>query len=111
MNIYLEKAAKGSLDDIQSDLENYLGKHFSVVRDLYRGADVSVTNFLKANHNNDYFFKKNKKNVLIQPMDGTTVKEEFMRVINRFDLVITPSSVGKRLLAESGCTRPTVVVP
>jgi len=114
MKIYFEKdpySTTGSLGEIMSDLEVHLSKHFDVEAKLYRGADVSISNFLQSTHEKDYFFKKHTYNILIQPMDGTVISPWHVNHINNFNLIITPSKRGVELLEDSGVAIPIVVIP
>jgi glycosyltransferase involved in cell wall biosynthesis len=111
MKVYFENTAFGSLNDINSDIKNYFSDYVDVEDELYRGSDVSISNFIQGIHSNDYFFKKNTHNVLIQPMDGTIIQRHVVDTINKFDLIITPSSIGKKLLKENGVVKQIEVVP
>ena len=95
MKIYFENTAFGSLNDISTDIKNYISNYADIETELYKGSDVSISNFIQPIHYNDYFFKKNKFNILIQPMDGTLIQKNIVDVINKFDLIITPSTIGK----------------
>lgn len=111
MTIYFEKTAAGSLDFIQSNLKEYFSIFSKINNDLYHGADVSISGFIGDIHKKDYFFKKNKFNVLIQPIDGTVIKPEFVELINKFNLVITPGNIGKDIMVSNGVQVPIEVIP
>lgn len=103
--------SSGSLGDIQRDLRDHLGVYFTINEDLYKGSDISISNFLTSSHDRDYFFKKHKYNVLIQPIDGTVIFKHKVDTINKFSLVITPGNAGKDILIKNGVTAPIKVIP
>ena len=113
MKVYFEKSSSstGSLGEIQSDLIDYLSKYFEVESELYKGSDLSISNFICGAHSNDYFFKKNKYNILIQPIDGTSIYKDKIDIVNKFDLVITPGNAGKDILINNGVNVPIKVIP
>lgn len=112
MKIFFQAASTGSLSNINKDLRTYFEKQgFETEIELYKGADVSISNFISQIHYNDYFFKQFKKNILIQPMDGTILLPSAVDIINKFDLIVTPASAGKQFLSDSGITKPIQIIP
>lgn len=107
-----QNSSIGSLSAINNKLKNYLEEHsFIIEPNLYNGGDVSISNFVSRIHNSDYFFKKFSKNILIQPVDGSRIRRSSINDINKFDLIITPSTFGKNILLNSGVVKPIEVIP
>jgi FkbM family methyltransferase len=49
--------------------------------------------------------------ILIQPIDGTTVNKNHIDIINSYDIIITPSIIGKRIMLDNGVLKPIYVIP
>lgn len=95
----------GSLNYIIEKLIPYLKDDFVVTREgelepMFR--DILLIHHLHPEIIKDETFNSFKKKILIQPLDGTDIKKEFIELFNKFDLIITPSSAGKRILKENG---------
>lgn len=103
----------GSLNYITEKLIPYLKEDFVVTREgelepLFR--DILLVHHLHPEIINDETFNTFKRKILIQPLDGTNIKKEFVELINKFDLIITPSSAGKRILKENGVKQEIKVI-
>lgn len=96
-----------SLNLINSDIEDYLLSNGFYVSNYQKTQSVLIQHFSE-NVSEDSDFKKK---VLIQPMDGTQISPYHIRIINSYDIIITPSKVGKELMLLSGIYKPIVVIP
>lgn len=110
-HIDYNRHTSGSLGEITRDAIGYLESKGWVCRDNFTGAPVYFMHYLNNMIVNDSRYKAYKKRVLIQPIDGQRLKKVFVGDINKHDVVLTPASMGKKFMEDSGVTAPIHVVP
>ena len=106
----------GSIWEITSDLLPFLEKEFIITKEWWGETplkkEILLCHFLKP----EIFlepdvFDSFKTKILIQPIDGTSMKKEVVDMINCFDLVITPAHAGKNIMLQNGVGVPIKVIP
>ena len=113
-SIHIVCQLNGSLNEIVEDLTPFLEKEFIVTREsesMPIEKDLLLCHYLIPSVVQDPSFNLFKKKVLILPLDGTSIKEEYINMINQFDMIITPSSSGKKILEENNITKPIAIIP
>lgn len=95
-----------SLNRINTDLKHYFKHDHHIVHWSTQG-DTLIQHYFRKIEDGTHFNKR----ILIQPMDGTVIRPVCVQEMNRYDIVITPSSVGKRIMEENGVTSPIRVIP
>lgn len=93
-----------SIKEINRDIKKYLQNHFLI--DDKKG-DILLQHYLKPIDNETKF----KRHILIQPVDGTFFHSNTVRMFNKYDSILTPSSNCKRILEENDVYTPITVVP
>ena len=103
----------GSIGEITKDLIPYFNDAFDLTVEGEadpKGFKTLLCHFINPNVVNDPNFKKFKKKILIQPIDGTVIKEDIIECFNKFDLIITPGEAGKVIMINNGVTKPIKVI-
>jgi hypothetical protein len=95
-----------SLNRINTDLKNYFRHDHYIVPWAVKG-DILIQHYYRRIDDSAHFNKR----ILIQPMDGTVIRPVCIQEMNRYDVVVTPSSVGKRIMEKNGVTAPIYVIP
>lgn len=111
--LHIVSASEGSIGEITKDLLPYFQDAFGVTiegDDDPKDYKMLLCHFLNPNIVQDKAFNKFKKKILIQPIDGTSIKEDVIELMNKFDLIITPGEAGKRIMQEQGVTKPIKVI-
>lgn len=107
MKIHIPHVSGVSIGSINQALESYLRKQdFDISHDRLKG-DILIQHYSIKKRS----YTKFDKFVLIQPIDGTIITKENIDNINEYDVVITPSESGKRILSENGVTQSIFVIP
>ena len=93
-----------SLDNVQEaknmdDVDIY-------ITDYFRGC-----HFKEAPSTTNIFDRPSIKTILIFPVDATFYKQVVVDTFNEFDLIITPSFVGKNILVDNGVDAEIAVIP
>lgn len=104
----------GSIGEITKDLVNGLEPYFHITvetKDEPEFDDILLCHFIEPRILTSDEFKKFKKRVLIQPIDGTEIKKEVIANFNKFDLIITPGNAGRDIMIKNGVTVPIEVIP
>jgi glycosyltransferase involved in cell wall biosynthesis len=101
-----------SLNKINMDLKEFFSKnsHDIVEYNIWPvvGKDeVYIQHFMERRD----ILKPLYKSILIQPIDGTVIKPNNVRIINQWDIVVTPSKVGKDIMINNGVTSKIEVIP
>lgn len=96
-----------SLSLINTDLEEHLLKSGYYVSNYQRSGDILIQHYSNKIAD-DYNFKKN---ILIQPIDGTVISPNHIEFMNSYDIIITPSTSGKQIMIENGINKPIIVIP
>ena len=103
-----------SLEEITNDLIEGLKPFFtiSIEGENYPSSlDYLLVHYINEDITKEFIFKKFKKKILILPVDGTSFKKNIIEAINKFDLIITPSTQGKEILKKNGVTKKIIVIP
>jgi FkbM family methyltransferase len=96
-----------SLNLINSDIKKALNKEGYYFTPFYRKGNILIQHYSRPVKNNlEYRLK-----ILIQPIDGTKIKKKHTDEINSYDIIITPSNIGKKIMIENGITKPIIVIP
>lgn len=107
MTVYISESKIVSLNKINQDLKDFFTeKKIKLSTNKIEG-DVQVQHFFKKRN----MWSKFKKNILIQPLDGTIIKERYVRMMNEWDIIITPSNIGKQIMIDNGISTKIEVVP
>jgi FkbM family methyltransferase len=96
-----------SLSKINNDLSDFLKKKGFYVSKHHPKGTALIQHYYKP-LSNDYNFEKT---YLIQPIDGTTIHKANIDYINLYDIIITPSEIGKNIMIENGVIQPIIVIP
>lgn len=96
-----------SLSKINNDLSDFLKKKGFYVSKHHPKGTALIQHYYKP-LSNDYNFEKT---YLIQPIDGTTIHKVNIDYINLYDIIITPSEIGKNIMIENGVIQPIIVIP
>lgn len=113
-HIHFISQFKGSLNEITEDLIEGLKGHFVVTREGEeepKEYDILLTHFIIPKLTQHNSFNRFKHKVLIQPIDGTVIKRDIVKDINKYDIIITPAQVGKDILINNGVKKPIIVIP
>jgi hypothetical protein len=112
-SLHIFSSWTGSIGEITKDLLPYFQSNFNVTVEgesepqNYEGL---LCHFINRSVVNDPVFKKFKKKILIQPIDGTSLTEEILDMLNQFDLIITPGEAGKQIMINEGVIVPIIVI-
>ena len=104
-------ASFGSVRELATEINEYLGKHNKVYHGIGNTDDIFLCHFLRHHYIYNPNFKDYKSRVLIQPIDGTVIAPVHVKELNRFDLIITPATPGKTIMQNSGVTTMVKVIP
>lgn len=96
-----------SLNKINNDLSIFLKEKGFYVSKHHPKGTALIQHYSKP-LSKDYNFEKT---YLIQPIDGTTIDETHIAYINSYDVIITPSETGKKIIIDNGITKPIIVIP
>jgi len=113
-SIHIVSSAIGSIGEITRDLIQSLAIEFNVTiegESEPHQYDILLCHFVHLPIVREEKFKQFKHKILIQPIDGTVIKKEFIDCFNEYDLIITPAQAGKNIMSENGVTTPIVVIP
>lgn len=113
-DVHIVSTFGGSIGEISKDLTEALKQEFNITiegESKPANYDILLCHFINPGVVRDSLFTSFKHKVLIQPIDGTIIHEEYITLMNQFDLIITPAEAGKRIMKANGVTVPIVVVP
>jgi hypothetical protein len=113
-HLHIVSQTTGSVGEITYDLIPYLQQHFILTiegTEEPKENDILLLHFLDPSIVNHQNFSKFKKKVLIQPIDGFTLKPYVIELLNKFDLIITPGNAGRDIMLQNGVTSPITVIP
>lgn len=112
-SLHIVSAMEGSIGEITNDLVPYFKDEFDLTiegEDDPKGYETLLCHFINLAVVKAENFSKFKKKILIQPIDGTSIKKEVIDSINKFDLIITPGEAGKTIMIANGVTKPIKVI-
>jgi len=104
LNISVETGQ--SLIKINKDLSDYLKDSFELTKNIL--GDILLQHYF---FNYDDYYMKFHRNILIQPIDGTIIKQDFVDIANKYNYIITPSNNNKTQLISSGVEKPITIIP
>ena len=114
-SIHFVSEIHGSIGEISKDLFEGLKDDFNITRQWFNEVpdefDVLLCHFINLKVVNDPDFKLFKRKVLIQPIDGTEIKEEYIKAFNEFDLIICPAQASINILRDNGVKVNMEVIP
>jgi len=115
INLHFHSALGGSIFEISNDLYQGLKDDFNITREWIgeepKSKDVLLSHFVNKYIVEHESFNDFKYKILIQPIDGTSITNEFVECFNRYDLIICPAVASKNILINNGVTIPIVVIP
>lgn len=104
-SLHIISQYSGSLEEITNNLTPYFRNKFKVTEELRydepevpESLDILLMHYLSPVYINNRVFDAFKLKILIQPIDGTEIKEEFVELIKKFDIIICPSKENKSIL-------------
>jgi len=103
-----------SLEEITNDLILGLKDYFVISeegKNYPSSLDYLLVHYINEDITKEFIFKKFKKRILILPIDGTKIKTNIIAAINKFDLIITPSTQGKEILIKNNIFKKIIVIP
>lgn len=113
-SLHIVSEMHGSIGEITTDLLPYFQDAFDVTLEGFQDPKdykLLLSHFINPNVVNHESFHKFEKKILIQPIDGTAIKEDVIKCINQYDLIITPGSAGKHIMVSQGVIKPIVIIP
>lgn len=114
-SIHFVSEVHGSIGEITLDLYEGLKNDFIITREwlleIPEKNDILLCHFVNLKIIEAPAFKLFRRKVLIQPIDGTEIKEEYVEAFNKFDLIICPAQASINILRENGVTVNMEVIP
>jgi len=113
-HIHIVSQFQGSLNEITVDLIEGLKDTYVVTRegdDEPKEYDILLCHFIIPKITQNDNFDRFKYRILIQPIDGTSIKRDIIKEINKFDVIITPGEAGKKILQDNNINKPIFVIP
>jgi len=95
-----------SLNKINDDLKDHF-KHTYYIENDTTKAPVLLQHYVRVIDIDSEYDRK----ILIQPIDGTVINPYHVNIINQYDILVTPSNIGKVIMLKNGVTRPIHVIP
>jgi len=114
-HIHVISSDSGSLGEITNDLISYLSIYYKITQEnkgeIPEKFDVLLSHYINKGVTNSSLFYQFNYKILIQPIDGTVIGQEYVDAINCYDLIITPGNNGKKIMQENGVNKPIIVIP
>lgn len=113
-HIHICSPKAGSIGELTADIFKGLEDSFHVTLEGETEpleTDILLSHFINPSITNSPIFNTFKKKVLIQPIDGTKIRKDIVDLFNKYDLIITPASAGKRIMTANGVTTEIKVIP
>lgn len=113
-NIHVVSQFNASINEVTEDLIKELNFYYTITREGLENPlsyDILLCHFINSKITNSPAFDKFKHKVLIQPIDGTSIQEDIIKEINKFDVIITPGNAGKKIMIKNGVTKEIKVIP
>lgn len=115
-SIHVVSQFSGSINEVTEDIIEGLkaDSSFVVTREEEESVfdhDILLCHFINLPVTKNPSFEKFRHKILIQPIDGTSIKKEYIDGMNKFDVIITPGKAGKKILEYNGVTKPIEVIP
>lgn len=118
MHLHLISPNNGSIGEISQDLLPFLKEQYTVTEEfaaegpgIPKSTDILLMHYVKKAYVIAPAFNLFNKTILIQPIDGTVIKTEYVGYMNEFDLIITPGNAGKVIMQRNGVKTPIKVIP
>jgi len=117
INLHFVSSTVGSIYEITNDLIDIFKIHFELTKEwegeipLDENRDILLLHFYDKEVVNNNHFNSFKKKVLIQPIDGTSIKPEVVDDFNKFDLIICPAQASKDIMIMNGVTTQIIIIP
>jgi len=113
-HLHFVSGFKGSINEVTEDLIEGLKDSYIITRegfDELKEYDILISHFINPNISKSQIFDKFKHKILIQPIDGTSIKRDIIEEFNKYDIIITPGQAGKNILLKNGVYKPIEVIP
>ncbi len=114
-HLHLISPMSGSIGEITKDLFKVLDKEFIITQEVKAETpiekDILLCHFIDQEVVKSPEFNNFKKKILIQPIDGTKIKQDYINSFNRFDLIIVPAYASKNILRDNGVKTDIKVIP
>lgn len=115
LNLHFCSSIAGSIGEISCQLVESFRNEFNLTCEFFEETpirkDILLLHFIDKRIINHPEFNSFKKKILIQPIDGTSIKQEAVDLFNKFDLIICPANASKSILKENNVIVPIKVVP
>lgn len=116
-HLHITSSTTGSIGEITRDLVKYLKtrSNFKVTcefdGEVPEKDEILLSHFVNPAIIRSEEFNCFSKKILIQPIDGTDIKPDYVDLINQYDLIITPGKAGKKIMSDNGIYKPIIVIP
>lgn len=116
-NLHFVSSVSGSIYEITSDLIKILSKEFNVTKEWEgeildeKQRDILLIHFYEHKLVENKCFDDFKLKILIQPIDGTSIKNKIIVGMNKFDLIICPAEASRNILINNGVTTKIIIIP
>lgn len=113
-SLHIVSQPNGSIGEITKDLIRGLKTEFVITQEIYEypvGFDYLLCHYLNDKIIENPAFNLFGRKILILPLDGNYLSRKSISQINSFDLVITPSLVGKEILLNNRVIKPIEIIP
>ena len=103
----------GSIDVVTKGLIDGLSNDYIVTREGYEEPeeyDILICHFIQPSITKSSAFEKFRYKILIQPIDGTSIRRDIVKEFNKFDTIVTPAKAGKKILEQNGVKVPIEVI-
>lgn len=103
--LHIPRVFGHSLMKINNDLSENLKNDFKISTRRSNG-DILIQHYVSEIKEYTNF----KKKILIQPIDGTHINQCHVDTMNKYDMIITPSNVGRSIMLSCGVKKPIHVI-
>jgi len=105
----------GSIGEVTGDLSECFEKEFELTKEWEKqqpsNKELLFCHFIQPEFVKSEDFQGYDVKVIIQPIDGTSIKDDVVDMLNMFDLIITPGTAGRSIMLQNGVLKPIVVIP
>lgn len=113
--IHIISQDNASLGEVTNDIIAGLKEDFIITEEVLGEVplkkDILLCHFVTPKIVSHDTFNDFRHKVLIFPVDGTSLTEEYTYCLNKFDYIITPAEAGKKILLKNGIVTPIKVIP
>jgi len=113
-HIHIVSQFVGSINEVTEGIIKGIQKNFIITRegeDCPEDYDILLCHYNNPSVTQSREFEKFRHKVLILPIDGTSIKENIIEEINKFDAVITPATAGKTIMRLNNVKVPIYIIP